>query len=106
MEIGFYPGCSLKGSAREYNESVFALSEAFGIHLKEISDWNCCGATAAHNLNHDLSLCLPAKILATAEKEGRTEIVVPCPACYSRLSVTRHDLLDGLGECHSLCQVG
>lgn len=94
MEIALYPGCSLKGSAREYNESLVALSEALGIQLKEVSDWNCCGATAAHNLNHDLSLALPARILATAEKEGRSEVLVPCAACYSRLSTTRHELLE------------
>ena len=36
MEIGFYPGCSLKGTSREYNESVLALAQAFGIEIKEI----------------------------------------------------------------------
>jgi hypothetical protein len=32
MKTGFYPGCSLTGSARDYNESVSALAEA-GINL-------------------------------------------------------------------------
>lgn len=92
MVLGFYPGCSLKGSSREYTESVIALAKAFGIELREVSDWNCCGATAAHNLNKELSLALPARILALAEKEGITEIVVPCAACYSRLSTTQFEL--------------
>ncbi len=94
MKIGFYPGCSLKGSAREYSESLFALAEAVGIELQEIPDWNCCGATAAHNLNHELSLALPARILAAAEALGLAEVLVPCAACYSRLSVTRYELLE------------
>jgi len=92
MKLGLYPGCSLKGGSREYKESVAALAEAFEIELYEIPDWNCCGATAAHNLNHDLSLSLPARIIALAEKEGLEEIVVPCAACYSRLSITVHEL--------------
>ncbi len=93
MTLGFYPGCSLKGSSREYAESVLAVAKTLDIAIQEISDWNCCGATAAHNLNRELSLALPARILALAEKQGLTEIVVPCAACYSRLTVTRHELL-------------
>lgn len=92
MKTGIYPGCSLTGSARDYNESVFALADAFGLELMQIPDWNCCGATAAHNLNKQLSLALPARILALAEKSGMDEIIVPCAACYSRLVVTQHEL--------------
>jgi heterodisulfide reductase subunit B len=92
MTLGFYPGCSLKGSSREYAESVLTVAKAFDINLEEISDWNCCGATAAHNLNKVLSLALPARILSLAEKQGLKEIVVPCAACYSRLTVTKHEL--------------
>ncbi|GHV13379.1 hypothetical protein FACS1894169_00340 [Bacteroidia bacterium] len=92
MEIGFYPGCSLKGTSSEYAQSTLALAKAFDINLKEITDWNCCGATAAHNMNHELAIALPARVLALAEKEGMSEIVVPCAACYNRLSVTQHEL--------------
>ncbi len=92
MKLGYYPGCSLKGGSREYKESVIAMAKAFDIELVEIPDWNCCGATAAHNLNKELSLSLPLRILALAEKEGMEEIVVPCAACYSRLTVTQHEL--------------
>jgi len=92
MKTGIYPGCSLNGSARDYNESVFALADAFGLSLEQVSDWNCCGATAAHNLNKDLSLALPARILSLAEQNGMDEIVVPCAACYHRLIVTQNEL--------------
>ena len=93
MKTGYYPGCSLKGAGREYSESLLAVADVLGIKLPEIPDWNCCGATAAHNLSHDLSLALPARILAAAEKDGMDEVLVPCSACYNRLSVTRHELL-------------
>jgi heterodisulfide reductase subunit B len=92
MSIGLYPGCSLKGGSREYKESVNALAKAFNIDLQDIPDWNCCGATAAHNLNHELALSLPARILALAEKAGMEEIVIPCAACYSRLTISQHEL--------------
>ena len=92
MKTGIYPGCSLNGSSRDYNESVFALAEAFGFKLEQVPDWNCCGATAAHNLNKDLSLALPARILSLAEQNGMDDIIVPCAACYNRLTVTKNEL--------------
>jgi heterodisulfide reductase subunit B len=92
MTLGLYPGCSLEGSSREYTESVLAVAKAFDISLEEVSDWNCCGATAAHNLNKELSVALPARILSLAEKQGMKDLVVPCAACYSRLTVTKHNL--------------
>ena len=94
MKIGFYPGCSLTGSSREYNESVVAIAKVLEIELVEIIDWNCCGATAAHSMNEELSLSLPARIMALAEKQGLTEVVVPCAACYNRLKMTQHELED------------
>jgi len=91
MNIGFYPGCSLKGTSSEYAQSTIALAKAFDISFTEVEDWNCCGATAAHNLNKELAAALPARILALAEKQGLNEIVVPCAACYNRLSVAQHE---------------
>jgi heterodisulfide reductase subunit B2 len=92
MKIGFYPGCSLTGSSREYNESLFAIAKRAGIELCEIKDWSCCGATAAHNLNKELSLSLPARNLALAELENIDELVVPCAACFNRLLMTQYEL--------------
>ncbi|MBP7745419.1 MAG: CoB--CoM heterodisulfide reductase iron-sulfur subunit B family protein [Phycisphaerae bacterium] len=94
MRMGFFPGCSLEGSSREYLESLRAIAPALGLELAEVPDWNCCGATAAHTLNHKLALALPARILALAEKAGLDELLVPCSACFSRLAATRHELAE------------
>jgi heterodisulfide reductase subunit B len=93
MRIGFFPGCSLEGSSREYNESLQAIAPLIGLELAEVPDWNCCGASAAHSLNHKLALALPARILALAEQAGMMELLVPCSACFSRLAATRQELI-------------
>ena len=91
-KTGFYPGCSLTGSSREYGESTLALAGALGLPLTEIDDWNCCGASSAHAVSRDLSIALPGRILALAARQGLEEIVVPCAACYNRLSLSAHEL--------------
>jgi heterodisulfide reductase subunit B2 len=84
MKISFYPGCSLEGMANDYAMSVVAVFQALGIDLIEIDDWSCCGATAAHSLSETLSVALPARNLALAEKMG-LDIVAPCANCFNRL---------------------
>ena len=94
MKTGFYPGCSLKGSSREYAESVVALARALDMPLEEIKDWNCCGASSAHAVDKDLALALPSRVLALAAAQGFDEIVVPCAACYNRLALSQHELAE------------
>lgn len=84
MEIGYYPGCSGAGSGVEYKLSTLKTAEMFGITLRELEDWNCCGATSAHNTNKLLSLALPARNLAIMEKMQLDTLLAPCAACYNR----------------------
>ncbi len=85
MEIGYYPGCSLESSAKEFDISIKACLKKVGVSLKEIPDWNCCGASPAHYLNEELALSLPYRNLVKAEEAKLKEILSPCPACHSHL---------------------
>ncbi|MBW1900582.1 MAG: CoB--CoM heterodisulfide reductase iron-sulfur subunit B family protein [Deltaproteobacteria bacterium] len=86
MKYIYYPGCSLQGTAREYDISTRALMKAAGADLLELEDWTCCGATAAEPVSFLLSLALSARNLALAEKMEETrDILVPCSACYLNL---------------------
>ncbi|MDP3142650.1 MAG: CoB--CoM heterodisulfide reductase iron-sulfur subunit B family protein [Candidatus Omnitrophota bacterium] len=91
MKVSYYPGCSLHGTAKEYDLSVRSVSRALGIDLEEIEDWSCCGASSAHNTNFKLSIALPARDLITAEKKAQ-DVMVPCAACFNRLKTTEHHL--------------
>lgn len=84
MKYAYFPGCSLESTAKEFGESTKLVAEALGIELVEIPDWNCCGATSAHNLDHELSVSLPARNLGIAERMGM-DVVAPCAACYNRM---------------------
>jgi heterodisulfide reductase subunit B len=86
MKYLYYPGCSLEGTAREYDLSTQAFMQELGADLLEIKDWTCCGASAAEATSYLLSMALPACILAKAEKmNGFGDIFVPCSACYLNL---------------------
>ena len=86
MNYFYYPGCSLEGTALEYNTSTKTFLQEVDVNLTELEDWTCCGATAAESVSALLSLALPARNLALAEKmDGGRDILVPCSACYLNL---------------------
>ncbi len=86
MNYTYYPGCSLSGSAMEYDVATRALMACLGATLTDINDWNCCGATAGEATSALLSLALGARNLALAEQtDPRADILVPCSACYLNL---------------------
>jgi heterodisulfide reductase subunit B len=86
MRYFYYPGCSLEGTAREYDLSTRAFLHAVGAELVDLPDWTCCGATAAQGVSRLLALALPARNLALAEgAEEDLDILVPCSACYLNL---------------------
>lgn len=91
MKVSYYPGCSLHATAKEYDQSVKAVSAALGIELKEVEDWSCCGATSAHSTNFKLSVALPARNLIAAEKDA-LDVMVPCAACFNRFKSAQHHL--------------
>jgi heterodisulfide reductase subunit B len=93
MSYLYYPGCSLTGTAREYDLSTRAVMEAMDVPLTELEEWTCCGASAAEACSELLSLALPAINLAIAEKMDKTQdVLVPCSACYLNLKKANETL--------------
>ncbi len=91
MKVSYYPGCSLEGTAVDYAESIAAVAPMLDVELAELDDWNCCGASAAHSINHELAVDLPARNLRIAREAGR-DVVVPCALCFNRLKVAQKNL--------------
>jgi heterodisulfide reductase subunit B len=94
MKYSYFPGCSLKGSGKAYEESLFPVFDALGIELEELDDWNCCGATAYMAVDEVKACVLAARNLAIAEKMGHKECVAPCSACYLVMNKTQHYLAE------------
>jgi heterodisulfide reductase subunit B len=91
MKYAYYPGCSQEGGEEHFGKSTEAVCRALGIELEEIHEWTCCGASSGHFLNENLSLALPARNLAVAEKMGLDTVCV-CAACYLRLKQARREV--------------
>jgi len=91
-EIGYFPGCSLHGMAKEFDISSRAVMERLGFHPVEPDNWICCGSTPAHRVDHKLATRLPLESLVLYEQEGLSDVALPCAACFSRFRSAARDL--------------
>ena len=85
----YYPGCSVEATAKPYGRSIEATAPALGIDLREIEDWNCCGATAYMSYDHLEAFSIASRNLALAERmseNGSVQIAAPCSACFAVLN--------------------
>lgn len=92
MTVAYYPGCSLHSLALEYDRSSRLVCRRLGIRLQELEDWNCCGASAAHSLDHELTMGLASRNLAIVNRMGLDRVITPCAGCFSRLKTASLEL--------------
>jgi heterodisulfide reductase subunit B len=87
MELSYYPGCTIKTSARNYETSAKAALAWLNAHLNEMEDWTCCGVVhplAQDDLYHQLA---PIRVLNHMQhQEQQREVVTLCDMCYNTLS--------------------
>jgi len=93
MSYAYFPGCSLRGTGKAYEESLVAEFRALNIEMQELPDWNCCGATTYMSFDEIQSYALAGRNLAIAGKR-KQDIVAPCAACYLVLNKTHYYVRD------------
>jgi len=92
MDIAYFPGCTLHASSKLYDVQSNLVLNKLGVQLKELDDWNCCGATSASKTDDFLAIAMPARNLGIADHMGLSQLVIPCSACYSRMLVAQNRL--------------
>ncbi len=97
MQIAYYPGCSLHASSELYDIQCRKVFGKLGVDLKELEDWNCCGATSAGKTDDFLAVALPARNLGIADASGLSDLLIPCSSCYNRTMFSQKKLSEDPG---------
>lgn len=85
MKIPYYPGCTLKSTAKNFEDTTMDVSEALDIELVELPRWNCCGTVyslASDDLMHQLA---PIRNLIRVQEMGCDKVTTLCSMCYNTL---------------------
>jgi heterodisulfide reductase subunit B len=83
LKFSFFPGCSLKASGHENTASLLKFCDRVNIELKELEDWNCCGSSSAHSIDHNIADSLPSRNISLAPKG--VPLLIACPSCLIRM---------------------
>jgi len=85
MKISYYPGCTLKTNAKNFEDSTLCSLKALGFEVEEINRWNCCGTVfslAADDLIHHVA---PIRNLIRTKQAGSDAVMTLCAMCYNTL---------------------
>jgi len=85
MELSYYPGCTVKTRARNFEDSAIAVMLALGVNLAELPRWNCCGTVyslADDDLIHHVA---GVRNLMQVRNQGHQRVVTLCAFCYNTL---------------------
>jgi len=91
MEFAYYPGCSLEHTGKPYDTSIRSAFARLGVELRDLEDWNCCGATMYMSSRKTVGYALSARNLAMAKAMG-LPVCAPCSSCYTILRKTNRHL--------------
>jgi len=93
MKIPYYPGCTLNTVAKGFDTSARQSALLLGFELKELAQWNCCGAVFPLTPDNVMGLTAPTKVLVNAKKQGDT-VTTLCSVCYNVLKRTNKVVRD------------
>jgi len=97
MKIPYFPGCTLKTTAKNLEIPALRSAALLGIELIELPRWNCCGVvsslTSDNLMNHLGSVrnfirVQEMNIDGIVENDNR--LVTLCSMCYNTLSLTNN----------------
>jgi len=94
MELCYYPGCTLKTTAKNFELPAIASIEKLGHKMVELPRWNCCGTVhslAADDLMHQLA---PIRTLIRVSETGADKVVTLCAMCYNTLKQANKIILE------------
>lgn len=90
MEYLYFPGCTLKDKwALSMETNALKAAAELGVTMKELEEWQCCGAVFPLANDDLISLVSPARALYAARNKA---LVTLCSACHHVLKRTRERL--------------
>jgi len=85
----YFPGCTLKTTALNYEETALAVARKLGIELIELERWNCCGVVFNLAVDSAMHHVAAVRDLIRAQqmskKIGDNRLVTLCSMCFNTL---------------------
>ncbi|MCK4421015.1 CoB--CoM heterodisulfide reductase iron-sulfur subunit B family protein [candidate division WOR-3 bacterium] len=84
-ELLYYPGCTLKNTAKGFEDSALACAEKLGYKLKEMVDWYCCGTVYSLTSDDLMHHIASVRNLLKVQDAGGERFTTLCSMCYNTI---------------------
>ncbi len=91
MKYSYFPGCTLKTTAKDLDRYARASAEALGFVLEEIDAWQCCGGVYPLGSDEIGSKLSCVRALKDAGDKGQPLVTV-CSACHHVMKRVNDDM--------------
>ena len=85
MKISYFPGCTLKTMAKNFEDSALASMSSLGIEMVELPRWNCCGTVYCLTSDDLIHQVAPIRNLIRVKEQKNKRVVTLCSMCYHTL---------------------
>ncbi|CAD7776477.1 8-methylmenaquinol:fumarate reductase membrane anchor subunit [Candidatus Methanoperedenaceae archaeon GB50] len=85
-EMIYFPGCTLKTTAKPLEDSALKVAEALGMEIKEMPQWYCCGTVYSLAQDDLIKQLASIRNLILVQTLGHNEIMTLCSMCYNTLA--------------------
>lgn len=85
MKISYYPGCTLKNHAKNFEDSTICSLKAIGVEVEELDRWNCCGTVFSLTTDDLIHHVAPIRNLIRVKEANTDKVMTVCAMCYNTL---------------------
>jgi heterodisulfide reductase subunit B len=85
MKFSYYPGCTLKNHARNFDDSTISSMEKLDVEMEELDRWNCCGTVYSMASDDLMKQMAPIRNLIRVREAENSELVTGCAMCYNTI---------------------
>jgi heterodisulfide reductase subunit B len=105
MKIPYFPGCTLKTTAKNFETSALSVAKALDIDLVELPRWNCCGTVTSLTSDDLMHHLAPIRDLIRVEEmndngqmKGEHRLVALCSMCFHVLKRSHQRVMEDTEE--------
>ncbi len=92
MRIAYYPGCTLKTTAKNFETSAIAIAQQLGVEFVELPRWTCCGTVFSltsddliHHVAPIRNLIRVQEMVKRKQVDDEKRILTLCSMCFNTL---------------------
>ncbi|MBN2245217.1 MAG: CoB--CoM heterodisulfide reductase iron-sulfur subunit B family protein [Candidatus Aminicenantes bacterium] len=85
MKLTYYPGCTLKNHAKNFEDSALCSLKNLGVEVEELKRWNCCGTVFSLSTDDLIHHLAPIRNLIRVKEADSNQVMTLCAICYNTL---------------------